>query len=58
MQTKTINDTNLNSSDIDLFRNKVRAILLFGDKLLVSFYGGIILLPGGSIDKDEITDPL
>lgn len=31
--------------------NKVRAILLSDNKILVSHYGGVVLLPGGSIDK-------
>ena len=53
MNTIVINDNNLNDSDIDKFGNKVRAILLSNDKILIAHYGEVILLPGGSIDKDE-----
>lgn len=53
MDTIVINDDNLNDNNIHKFGNKVRAILLSDDKILVSHYGGVILLPGGSIDKGE-----
>ena len=53
MKTIVINDNNLKESDIQIFGNKVRAILLSENKILVSRYGGVILLPGGSIDKGE-----
>lgn len=53
MQTIIINDTNLHEEDVQKFGNKVRAVLLSDNKILVSRYGGVILLPGGSIDKGE-----
>ena len=53
MKTIIINDTNLHNDDIQKFGNKVRAVLLSDNKILVSHYGGVILLPGGSIDKGE-----
>lgn len=53
MKTIVINDNNLKDSDIQIFGNKVRAILLSENKILVSRYGGVVLLPGGSIDKGE-----
>lgn len=56
METVIINDTNLHDKDIQKFRNKVRVILLFQDQLLVSHYGGVILLPGGGVDKGETED--
>ena len=31
-------------------------VLIKNDKILVSHYGGVILLPGGSIDSDETPD--
>lgn len=53
MNTITINDNKIHDNDVDKFGNKVRAILVKDDKLLVSHYGGVILLPGGSIDEGE-----
>ena len=53
METIIINDTNLHDDEIQKFGNKVRAALLSEDKILVSHYGGVDLLPGGSIDKGE-----
>ena len=53
LQTIIINETNLRGEDIQKFGNKVRAVLLSDNKILVSYYGGVILLPGGSIDKGE-----
>ena len=53
METLTINEYNLKDSDINEYSNKVRAILLIDDKILVSHYGGVVLLPGGSIDNSE-----
>ena len=51
-----INDSNLNNNEIQKNGNKVRAVLLSDNKILVSHYGGVILLPGGSIDKGETAD--
>lgn len=56
MNTIIINDNNLQDNDVSKFRNKVRAILVKGDKILVSNYGGVFLLPGGSIDDGETPD--
>ena len=56
METIVINGNGLNDSNINKFGNKVRAILLLENKILVSYYGGVILLPGGSIDKGETPD--
>ena len=56
MKTIIINDTNLHDDDIQKVGNKVRAVLLSDNKILVSHYGGVILLPGGSIDKGETED--
>ena len=56
MNLIVINDDNLSDNDIHKIGNKVRAILLLDNKILVSHYGGVILLPGGSIDKGETID--
>lgn len=56
MNSIIINDNNLKEEDIQAYGNKARAILLSDDKVLVSNYGGVILLPGGSIDKNETPD--
>ena len=56
METIIINDSNLKDNEIQKTGNKVRAILLLDNKILVSHYGGVILLPGGSIDKGETAD--
>lgn len=53
MKRIIVNDNNLNTNDINKTASKVRAILLSDNKILVSYYGGIILFPGGSIDKGE-----
>ena len=59
METIVINDENLRDEEIQKFGCKVRAILLARNKILVSHYGGVILLPGGSIDEGETpTDAL
>ena len=56
MKTVIINDTNLTNKDIQKYGNKVRAILLSDNKILVSHYSGLILLPGGSINQNETSD--
>ena len=53
MKTIIINETKLHDDDIQKFGNKVRAVLLSDNKILVSHYGGVILLPGGSVDEGE-----
>ena len=56
MENIIINDSNLNNKKKKKNGNKVRAVLLSDNKILVSHYGGVILLPGGSIDKGETAD--
>ena len=56
MHTITINENELKYDNIDKINHKVRAILVHDNKILVSNYGGVILLPGGSIDKYETPD--
>ena len=53
MQEIIINDTNLSDRDIHKVGNKVRAVLIRDNNILISHYGGVVLLPGGSIDKNE-----
>ena len=53
MDTITINDHNLKDKDISVTSNKVRAVLLSQNKVLVSNYSGVVLFPGGKIDKGE-----
>lgn len=48
-----VNQCNLQISEIKDFNQKVRAILIDGENILVANYGDVLLLPGGSIDKDE-----
>lgn len=56
MKTVIINDDKLLDSEINKYGNKTRAVLLKDDKILVSHYGGVILFPGGSIDRGETTN--
>ena len=53
MNTIIINEDKLNNNDIEVVSNKVRAILVDGHKLLIANYGGVYLLPGGSIENGE-----
>lgn len=53
MDTIIINDTNLKDENINKRANKVRAVLFSDGKLLLSRYAGVLLFPGGSIDKGE-----
>ena len=53
MEIVSINESNLTDSELDIINNKVRAILVKDDKVLIANYGGIILFPGGKVDKDE-----
>lgn len=53
METVIINENNLEDADILEESHKVRAILRDGNKILVANYGGVYLLPGGSIDEGE-----
>lgn len=56
MDTIIINDNKIYDNDVNKSGNKVRAILVEDDKILVSHYGDVILLPGGSIDTGETPD--
>ena len=53
MKTIVINENGLLESQLDKESSKSRAILVDGNKILIANYGGVILLPGGSIDKGE-----
>ena len=53
MRFKTINDDNLTKFEITLEEEKVRAVLIKDNNILVANYGGNILLPGGKVDKGE-----
>ena len=53
MEFVNINESNLTDSEIDIINNKVRGILVKDDKVLVANYSGIILFPGGKVDKGE-----
>lgn len=53
MEFVNINESNLTDSEIDIINNKVRGILVKDDKVLVANYGGIMLFPGGKVDKGE-----
>lgn len=49
-----INDDNLQVKEVHEFNSKVRALLIDEEnKVLVANYGGVFLLPGGSIEKKE-----
>ena len=53
MEIVSINESNLIDRELDIINNKVRAILVKNDKVLVANYGGIMLFPGGKVDKGE-----
>lgn len=57
MRDIRINDNNLTDQDIDKFEYKSRAILMQDDMVLVARYGGVLLLPGGKVDKDKKESP-
>lgn len=49
-----INDAKLQVKEIDEFNTKVRALLITEDnQVLVANYGGVLLLPGGSVEPRE-----
>ncbi len=56
MNNVIINDFNLQDYEIDSKNTKVRAILTYNDKILVSNYGTAVLLPGGKIDSGETVE--
>ena len=53
MESIIINDDELKDQDIKMISNKVRGILVENNKLLVANYGGVYLLPGGTIEYGE-----
>ena len=53
MKKLIINEHNLNNLEIDKINTKVRAILVKNNDILIANYGGILMLPGGKIDKYE-----
>ena len=53
METVILNENNLLDSNVDIFEDKVRALISVDDKILVCDYNDVCLLPGGKIDKDE-----
>jgi len=53
MSIITINEDNLKDLEVEDRNSKVRAILVKDNKLLVAYYGGVYLLPGGSIEDNE-----
>ena len=54
MDTITINNTNLKDEKVEKRVNKVRAILVRENKILMSRYAGLLLFPGG---KGEFETP-
>ena len=56
MNTIIINEDKLNNNDIEVASNKVRAILVDSHRLLIANYGGVYLLPGGSIENEETSE--
>ena len=54
MRVALINDNNLTYDDVSEYRRKARAILIKDGMILVSRYGGVTLLPGGSIEGTEL----
>ena len=56
MEILSINESKLTDNELDVTNNKVRGILVVDDKVLVANYGGIILFPGGKVDKGESTE--
>lgn len=53
MEKIIINEDNLKENEIDKTSVKVRALLVLKKQILVSNYGGVVLLPGGKVDKGE-----
>ena len=56
MEKVVINDSKINDSDVQVTLKKVRAILVNGDNVLITYYGGLVLFPGGSIEEGETTE--
>ena len=53
MDSVIINDFDLADYEIDSKKTKVRALLIYNDKILVSNYGSAVLFPGGKLDSGE-----
>ena len=59
MKEIIINDNNLTDNEVDVTKLKVRALLSFGNKLLVCNYSGVLMFPGGKLDpNEEVLDAL
>ena len=56
MKIIKINDSKMSDTEIEKVKRKARAFLIQDDKVLVANYGGVWLLPGGSIEPDETKD--
>ena len=56
MSRVVVNDDGLLLSEAETFSSKVRAVLLEDDKMLMAYYGGVYLFPGGTIEKEEDPD--
>ena len=53
MEKIIINENRLDESKVDKTSIKVRALLTIKKQILVANYGGVIMLPGGKMDKGE-----
>jgi len=53
MERIIINEDNLEENQIDKINLKVRALLVLKKQLLICNYGGIVMFPGGKVDKGE-----
>lgn len=53
MEKIIINENRLDESKVDKTSIKVRALLTIKKQILVANYGGVIMLPGGKLDKGE-----
>jgi len=54
MKTIVFNDDNLSEDEVAVTSIKARGILINNEKeILVAKYGGVLLLPGGTLDKGE-----
>lgn len=53
MEKIIINEDDLKENQIDKINIKVRALLVLKKQLLICNYGGVVMFPGGKIDKGE-----
>jgi len=53
MEKIIINEETLREEQVDKINIKVRALLILKKQILVSNYGGVVMLPGGKVDKGE-----